>query len=143
RDRADEVALGMLEDLIPSAHYRIENVGVRLLTSEVTELASERHPAVLYIGSVGPGGVSHIRHLCKRVRRRCPDLKLVAGHWALDEDSDERRALIAEACVDRVALSMLESQRHLEELRLLTSGPRVQPEEETPPVSAAEAALPH
>ena len=142
RDRADEVALGMLEDLVPTAHYRVENVGVPLLTSEVTQLVAERQPAVLCIGSVGPGGVSHIRHLCKRLRARCPDLKLVAGHWALDEDSDERREL-TEAGADRVALSMLESQRHLAELSPLTAPPPRQPEEETAAsVSTAEATLP-
>jgi len=138
RDRADEVALGMLEDLVPVAHYRVENVGVPLLTSEVTQLVAERQPAVLCIGSVGPGGVSHIRHLCKRVRARCPDLKLVAGRWALEEDSDERREL-TDAGADRVALSILESQRYLAELGLLTAPPPRQPEEENPSVSTAPA----
>jgi predicted PurR-regulated permease PerM len=132
RDEVDAVALRMFEHLFDPSQGRVEIVGVPLLTSEVTELVAERRPAVLFVGSVAPGGVTHARHVCKRVRARCPELKLVVGRWGLhDEQAAEREQLVA-AGADRVGTSMLESQHQLAELSMLAADAAPQPDESPP-----------
>ena len=135
KDEFDIVAVSMALQLIDPARWQVEMVGTALLTSEVAQIAEERRPAVVCIGSVAPGGLSHTRHLCKRVRARCPDLTLMVGRWGVyDEQLDDQRQL-GEAGADRVALSLLELQRYADELSLLTE--RVPPSAESPqPVSA-------
>ena len=120
RDEIDGVALAIAGRLIDAARWQVEILGPSLLTSEVAQLAEERRPALVCIGSVAPGGLSHIRHLCKRLRVRCPDLNLVVGRLGLhDESSDEQQQLV-EAGADYIAPTMRELARHVAELSLLT-----------------------
>jgi hypothetical protein len=89
------------------------------LTSEVAQLVEEGRPALICIGSVAPGGLSHTRHLCKRLRARCPDLHVVVGRFGLhDESADERQQLV-EGGADHVAPTIRELGRHVAELSLL------------------------
>jgi hypothetical protein len=94
-------------------------LGPSLLTSEVAQLVDERRPALVCIGSVAPDGVSHTRHLCKRLRARCPDLNIVVGRFGLhDESADEQQQLL-EAGADHIAATMRELARHIAEQSLL------------------------
>jgi hypothetical protein len=95
-----------------------------MLTSEVAHLVEERRPALVCIGSVAPGGVSHTRHLCKRLRVRCPDLPMVVGRFGLHDESADERQQLMEGGADHIATTMRELVRHVTELSLLaeTSG---------------------
>lgn len=119
RDEIDAVALAIAGQLIDATRWQVEILGPSMLTSEVAQLVKERRPALVCIGSVAPGGVSHTRHLCKRLRARCPDLNLVVGRFGLhDESADEQRQL-AEGGANHIAPTMLELARHVAELSLL------------------------
>ena len=124
RDEIDGVALAIAGQLIDATRWQVETLGPSMLTSEVAQLVEERRPALVCIGSVAPGGVSHTRHLCKRLRVRCPDLPMVVGRFGLhDESADERQQLV-EGGADHIATTMRELVRHVTELSLLaeTSG---------------------
>jgi hypothetical protein len=119
RDGIDGVALAIAGQLIDASRWQIEILGLSMLTSEVAQLVEERRPALVCIGSVAPGGVSHTRHLSKRLRARCPDLNLVVGRFGLhDESADEQQELV-EGGADHIAPTMRELLRHVAELSLL------------------------
>ena len=119
RDEIDAVALAIAGRLIDATRWQVEILGPSLLTSEVAQLVEERRPALVCIGSVAPDGVSHTRHLCKRLRARCPDLNMVVGRFGLhDESADEQQQLV-EGGADRIATTMRELARHVAELSLL------------------------
>jgi hypothetical protein len=119
RDEIDGVALALAGRLIDAARWQVEIQGPSMLTSEVAQLVEERRPAVVCIGSVAPGGLSHTRHLCKRLRARFPDLNVVVGRFGLhDESADEHQQLV-EAGADHIAPTMRELARHVAELSLL------------------------
>jgi len=40
---------------------------------------------MVVIGAVSPGGISHTRYLCKRIRAKYPELKVVVGRWNATE----------------------------------------------------------
>jgi hypothetical protein len=135
KDEFDVVALSMALQLIDPARWQVEMVGTSLLTSEVAQLAEERRPALVCIGSVAPGGLSHTRHLCKRLRAQGPGLTLIVGRLGINEEQLDEQRQLGEAGADRVALSLLELQRYADELSLLTE--RVPPSADAPqPVTA-------
>ena len=43
---------------------------VETLTGELLAKVAERKPAAVCVGSLPPGGLSHARYLCKRLKRR-------------------------------------------------------------------------
>ena len=119
RDEIDAVALAIAGRLIDATRWQVEILGSSLLTSEMAQLVEERRPALVCIGSVAPDGVSHTRHLCKRLRARCPELNIVVGRFGLhDESADEQQQLV-EGGADHIATTMRELARHIAELSLL------------------------
>jgi predicted PurR-regulated permease PerM len=117
-DAVDEAALHLLAGALNERHWEIEVAPANLLTAELTSRVDEADPEVLCIVALPPGGLAHARYLCKRLRKRLPELKIIVGRWGLPEDSVEanRRALI-DAGADEVATSFAETRRWLLEWR--------------------------
>ena len=86
RDELDAAALAMVGQLIERDGGQVELLAAAMLTSEVLEHVGETRPDVCCVGCVAPGGLNHTRHLCKRLRARFPDLKLVVGRWGLHDE---------------------------------------------------------
>ena len=86
-----------------------------LLAAEVVAQVEAARPGVVCIGSVGPGGLSQPRHLCKRLRARFPDLAVIVGRYGRHgELAAERDALLA-AGATTVPTTVQETQRALME----------------------------
>jgi predicted PurR-regulated permease PerM len=134
RDEADALALEMVRHLLDPARYRIEMIGASMLTAEVVAWVDLHCPAVLCIGAVAPGGLSQARHLCKRLRSQCPELKIVVGRWGLHDEKDADRQQLLAAGADYVETTVLDTQRTLTQLGL-TLG---YPDPESPPTPAPE-----
>ncbi len=77
----DALALRMFQQVCDPTRYEVELLTPRLLTSEVVALVGQTCPALLCIGAVSPGGVPHLRYLCKQLRARLPALRIVVGCW--------------------------------------------------------------
>jgi hypothetical protein len=108
----------MVRHLLDPVRYRIETSRTGMLTAEVVAWVDLHHPALLCIGAVAPGGLSQARHLCKRLRSRYPELKIVVGRWGLhDEKNTDRQHLLA-AGADCVETTVLDTQRALAEVGL-------------------------
>jgi predicted PurR-regulated permease PerM len=123
RDEADALALEMVRHLLDPARYRIEVSGTGMLTSEVVAWVDRHGPAILCIGSVAPGGLSQARHLCKRLRSQCPELKIVVGRWGLHDERDTDRQQLLAAGADHVETTVLDTQRALAQVGLTLGRP--------------------
>jgi predicted PurR-regulated permease PerM len=134
RDEADALALEMVRHLLDPARYRIEMIGASMLTAEVVAWVGLHRPALLCIGAVAPGGLSQARHLCKRLRSQCPELKIVIGRWGLHDEKDADRQHLLAAGADHVETTVLDTQRTLTQLGL-TLG---RPAPESPPTPVPE-----
>ena len=134
RDEADVSALEMVRHLLDPARYRMEVSRTGMLVSEVLAWVDLHRPALLCIGAVAPGGLSQARHLCKRLRSQCPELKIVVGRWGLHDEKDADREHLLAAGADRVETTVLDTQRTLA-LVGLTCG---RPVPESPPAPALE-----
>jgi hypothetical protein len=134
RDEADALALEMVRHLLDPARYRIEVIGASMLTAEVVAWVDLHRPALLCIGAVAPGGLSQARHLCKRLRSQCPELKIVVGRWGLHDEKDADRQQLLAAEADHVETTVLDTQRTLTELALTLGRPPDSPPTPVPEV---------
>jgi hypothetical protein len=105
-----------------------------MLVAEVVAGVDLHRPALLCIGTVAPGGLSQARHLCKRLRSQCPELKIVVGRWGLHDEKEADRQHLLEAGADHVETTVLDTQRTL----ALVGLTRGHPAPESPPTPAPE-----
>lgn len=77
----------------------------------------------IFISATPPAAVMHARHLCKLLRERMPQVKLVAGLW--DFGGDLNKASERIGCDAILVTTLAEAQ---EQVRLLvsSSGPKTQ-----------------
>ena len=137
RDEADVLALEMVRHLLDPVRYRMEVTRPGMLVAEVLARVDLHRPAFLCIGAVAPGGLSQARHLCKRLRSQCPELKIVVGRWGLHDEMDADRQHLLAAGADRVETTVLDTQRTL----AVVGNTLGRPAAELPPAPAPELEL--
>lgn len=106
RDEADELALLMCGQLLTPPRYAMEVLADEALTSEMVDHVAEKRPALVCIVSLPPGGLAQTRYLCKRLRVRFPDTRILVGRLGT-QAGNHRDALLA-AGADKVATTMIE-----------------------------------
>jgi len=125
--KADEVALLTLEKLLDSMRYKTEILSADMLASEMVSLVQQKQPRLICIGTVAPGGLAHARYLCKRIRARCPEVKILVGRWGFSGNLENARATLTSAGADRIASTLLEARDHLTQLIQLRTEPSPAP----------------
>jgi predicted PurR-regulated permease PerM len=119
-DGADEVALAMFAQLLSPAACELELVSAHALSGEIVTLAAEKKPRLLLIAALSPGAADQTRHLCKRLRARFPDIRILIGRWGSNGRSDGDRELFLEAGADAVGTTLRESRdQMLDRVQLL------------------------
>jgi predicted PurR-regulated permease PerM len=137
RDEADALALEMVQHLLDPARYQMEMSRTGMLVAEVLAWVELHRPALLCIGSVAPGGLSQARHLCKRLRSQCPELKIVVVRWGLHDEKDADHEQLLAAGADYVETTVLDTQRVLAQVGLTLAHPAL----ESKPAAEAAPAL--
>ncbi len=112
-DEFDEVALLMLRQLAEPAGVPVQVASARMLTSEVIGAVEKEAVQVVLIASLPPGGVAQTRYLCKRLRSRFPDLKILVGRWGVKDNAEQVRSRLTAAGADQVGLTLAESRAQL------------------------------
>jgi predicted PurR-regulated permease PerM len=118
-DEGDAIALAMLRQLVSPSECHIELASAHALSGEIASLAAEKKPSVVLIAALPPEGLAQTRHLCKRLRARLPDIKILVGRWgAADPTANDREALVAAGAAD-VGVTLAQSRDQLlERVRL-------------------------
>ncbi|MGH8065052.1 MAG: AI-2E family transporter [Candidatus Entotheonellia bacterium] len=120
-DAADELALLMLQQLLDPTRYAMTIISADMLTAEVLAIVEQQHIQLVCIAALPPGAFAPIRYLCKRLRARFPDCKIVVGRWGLQEESDKAQALLREAGADEVGTTLRETHNQVSQLSQLVS----------------------
>ena len=84
-DAEDGVALEMLQHVLDSARWDVELIAAGTLTAELLDRVAERRPGAVCIAAIPPGGLAHTRYLCKRLRSRFPELRILVGRWGAQD----------------------------------------------------------
>ena len=81
-DLADHAALLMLRNLLDPCRWGLEVLSPETLTAELLEKVDNLRPDLVCLVATPPGGLAHTRYLCKRLRARFPDLRILVCRWA-------------------------------------------------------------
>jgi predicted PurR-regulated permease PerM len=112
-DEADELALRMLGQMLRLAGCSLEVVSSDKLTAEVLGHLEQEAPAVVIIGSLPPGGLAQVRYLCKRIRQKATDLKILVGRWGEHSKSESVENRLLSAGADKVAWNLHDSMAQI------------------------------
>lgn len=115
-DEADEVALEMFQRLLDPKVCELEILSLNRLVSEVVSHVEGDRPAIICIAGLPPGGVAHTRLLCKRLRARFPQMKIVVARWGQRSGVDAMREQILAAGADHFGTSLEETATQLVQL---------------------------
>ena len=118
-DDTDCEGLEMLRQLLDPAHWDLEVTALETLTSELAARIADDPPAIVCIASLPPGGLSHARYLCKRLRDASPDIEIIVGRWGSQRNSKIDRERLEQAGASFVTTTLLETRQLLESRFLL------------------------
>jgi predicted PurR-regulated permease PerM len=120
-DAADELALRMLQQLLDPSRYRTAIISAEMLTGEVLSIVERQHIRLICVAALPPGALAPVRYLCKRLRARFPDCRIVVGLWGAGEESDNPRVRFRDLGADEVGTTLLETQNQISQLSQLVS----------------------
>ena len=104
----DEIALELLRALLRERQCELEILSPELLIGERIADIEERAPAAVCIPSLPPGDLTATRNLCKRLRARLPEQRLVIGRLGAARALERARQLLHGAGADEVAGTLAE-----------------------------------
>ena len=81
RDESDELASLMLSQLLEAHGVKAVSFTSKTLVGEVLTQVETAGANLVCVASLPPFAASHARYLCKRLRPKFPDLRIVVGFW--------------------------------------------------------------
>ena len=112
----DELALGMLADLLAGQPVDLDVPSSRLLTSEVVSLMGKRESRVLCIADLPPSPPSKTRYIVRKLRSALPEATILVGRWSSGPLAEEERRLLMDAGATHVGATMVETRDQLSRL---------------------------
>jgi hypothetical protein len=113
KDAVDQAAVELFGRVLDPSLWQVEVAPANVLTSELQDMVAKVSPAVVVIAALPPGGLTHTRYLCKRLRQRFPEVKVVIGRWAAPEDDAPGWAQLREAGADEVTGTFAATKSYL------------------------------
>lgn len=114
RDAEDQLALEMLWHLLSDKDWEFEIESADGVSAgEWVDRVAERNATIVCIASLPPGGLSHTRYVCKKLRNRLPDIKIAVGRWGLEAGVDSDHENLRTVGVDLFATTLRETRDQL------------------------------
>lgn len=110
---AEELSLSMLAALLKRDGCPVEVVSTRILPAEIERRVEQEKAALVFIAILPPGGLVQARYLCKRLRKRFPDLPLVVGYWGTSRNFDRLLVRLRSAGASYVTTSLIQSRTQI------------------------------
>ena len=133
--RSEELTVQMLGNVISPSGYRFEALTTRTLPVETEATIERENPDVVFIAVLPPGGVPQARYLCRRLRRKFPELKIVVGYWGRVRDFDRLLVRLRSSGASYVVTSILQGGSQIR--ALVPPKPPAQHSASVPELSAA------
>jgi predicted PurR-regulated permease PerM len=107
-EAGDELALEMLRRVV-TADVELKIVPLVTLASELIELVAQRTPQAVCISALGPGGTGQTRYLCKRLRQRFPNIRVIVGRWGFEGEVARTAANLQSRGANQIVTSLAEA----------------------------------
>jgi hypothetical protein len=111
-DDEDELLLRLLAATLDPHRWLIEVLPAATLGSDLVSQTGQKQPDLICIAAVVPSGLAHTRYLCKRLRARFPDVKILVARLGGKGDDPHNERLL-EAGADIIATSFEQTHEHL------------------------------
>ncbi len=115
-DDADEIAELMLAQLLEHRGVPSKVVSAATLSGEMMDIVSSESIATVCVSAVPPLAATHARYICKRLKPKFPDLKIVVGLWQTNEISKKTQDRLGATGIDRLVGSLSEAAEELKRL---------------------------
>jgi len=115
-DEADHLAALVLARMLPAPDFNAHVMPFPLLAAETLDRIAERACKVVCISALPPDAASHAGHLCKRLKHRFPDLRVLVALWT-SENTERATARLVASGADLVVTRLPEA---IDQLRQLT-----------------------
>jgi hypothetical protein len=89
--------------------YDVQVSTTRAMPGDVEARVEREGPGAVFIAVVPPGGLAQARYLCRRLRRRFPDLRIVVGYWGRTRDFDQLLVRLRASGASYVTTSLLQT----------------------------------
>lgn len=141
-DEADEMAQLMLAQLLEADGRVVQTVSVTTLVGEMVELVDQREADIVCISSTPPAALMHARYLCKRLRARFPEARIVVGLWNSRGDLTKAKERIGCGEAIYVVGTLADAREQVRQLAHATGLRREEstPQRATPAAPAGESA---
>lgn len=114
RTEADEITALMLAQVLETNGCVVQTVAVTSLVAKMDEPVDLRIADVVCISATPPAAVMHARYLCRRLRDRLSNVKLVVGLWETQGDLNKAQERIG--CGAIAVSSLTEAQIQIQQL---------------------------
>ncbi|MGD0000485.1 MAG: AI-2E family transporter [Bryobacteraceae bacterium] len=116
-DRADEVTAVMLAQLLEQAGHAALSLPIALAApAALLALLEKRQDDIICISALPPYAFPPARTMCKLIRERFPNLKLVVGVWGYSGDTEKAKARFERTQPDRLLTSLAQAVEQIQEL---------------------------
>ena len=116
-DRADEVTAAMLAQLLERAGHSTLSLPIAHASpAELLALIEIRKDDVVCISALPPYAFPPARTMCRLIRERFPNLKIVIGVWGFTGDTEKAMARFERTQPDRLLTSLAQAVEQIQEL---------------------------
>lgn len=107
RDESDELGATMLLQILEREGH-VAQLLPRNLTTKVFEELETLHPDVICVSALYPLAPGLARPLCRQLRQRCPNVKLIMGLWEYPGGAIRAQERLGSSCADFIGTSLEE-----------------------------------
>jgi hypothetical protein len=121
-DEADQVAGLALARVLAAPEFNPGVLPYPMLAAEALDQIEAKGCKTVCVSAVPPNATMHAAYLCKRLKQRFPDLRVLFALWTT-ENSDRAQERLRQAGVDQVATTLPDAIARLRELQQYKSEP--------------------
>ena len=108
-DEADYIAGSMLARLLAPEHFEALLLPKEQLAGEMLDRVAEHCDKAVCISAVPPSAAANASYLCKRLRRRFPQQKILVALWSANGDLEHLQRRLHDAGADEVVTRLPEA----------------------------------
>ena len=112
----------MLDDVLRESHFSAEIAPIGSF-----DTLDEHQPDILFVSALPPHALSQARSLCRKVRRKCPKLKIIVGLWGSTVEIEKVQERLGPGCFDMVVTDLRQAELQVRALAPPTEAPDEQP----------------
>jgi predicted PurR-regulated permease PerM len=105
RDEADEIVGTMVMQLLRRAGYEADALPIAAV-STILEQVEQLHPEVICVSALPPFAAMQAKSLCKQLRQRCPDVRIILGLWEFPGGAAKAQQRVGLSCADMIGTSL-------------------------------------